>query len=121
MKKKVIAVHGVVGNGPVYNFDNPIIAYAYNQNVSLQCSAVSSFTDIKSSINNNTPCTMLLMNSLLNWHWMLAIGWRTYPSDGSLQYVRVVDGWYDTTNRYYKWNDSATFYSGRKHTLSFIT
>ena len=39
-------IHNVVGNGPVTNFDNEIIAYSYNQGVSLQCSSVSSFNDM---------------------------------------------------------------------------
>jgi len=42
----------------------------------------------------------LLAEGIVNWHWILGVGWREYSSGNF--YMRIVDGWDGTANRFYK-------------------
>ncbi len=54
----------------------------------------------KTAIAKNRPCGILLADGIVNWHWILGVGWREYSSGNF--YMRIVDGWDGTSNRFYK-------------------
>ena len=110
-----IWAHQYVGNGP-----NPTIASAakdffadmgYNLNYQT-CSTTDSY---KTAISASNPCGILLANGIVDWHWILGVGWRQYSS-GEL-YFRIVDGWNDTANRFYRPYSGSLWISATRYWL----
>ncbi len=65
----------------------------------LNSSQVNTFAQLKTAINYNRICDMLIRrNSEL--HWIVVIGYRDYTDD-SYQYLRVINGWNENSNVYY--------------------
>jgi hypothetical protein len=89
--------------------------FAY-KGYTLNAAGVSSFSLIKSAINSDRPIAMLLLAGILNWHWILAVGYREYTADSS-QYVRIVDGWNNTCNKFYMINSGPLWFFGRSYQL----
>lgn len=113
--KAFYKVHNIVGNGPKI-FIAPkakaiFIVYGY----SLLSKNIKSFSELKQSINNNRPLGLLLYDGILNWHWVMAVGWREYNNGD--QYIRIVDGWNATSNKYYKINSGSAWWSATSYAI----
>ncbi|MGF7060657.1 hypothetical protein [Brassicibacter mesophilus] len=108
------AVHKIVGNGPVMMIAGNAKEYFKDRGCTLSYSSVSNFSGIKSAIKNDRPCGILLADGLFSWHWILSVGWREYSSSGG-SYMRIMDGWYDTVNRFYKLNTGSTWVSATEY------
>ncbi len=102
------AVHSYLLNGPrtsatgvasdISKFVNKYTDY------SLYSSVLSTFSSFQTAIRNGRPSMLYLENSLMDAHWVLAVGYRTYTSGND--YMRVVNGWTANANRYYLHNSS---------------
>lgn len=107
------AVHKIVGNGPVMMIAGSAKDYFKDRGYTLNYSSVGDFSGIKTATTNDRPCGILLADGLFSWHWILSVGWRQYTNGGN--YMRIMDGWYDTVNRYYKLNSGSTWISATEY------
>ncbi|MDU6266726.1 MAG: hypothetical protein E6600_19795 [Anaerocolumna aminovalerica] len=107
------AVHKIVDDGPVMTIAGKAKEYFKNRGYTLNYSSISHFDEIKTATTNNRPCGVLLADGLFSWHWILSVGWRQYSNGGN--YMRIMDGWYDTVNRYYKLNTGSTWISATEY------
>lgn len=105
------SLYALIGPGPVFGISEEMCTYFDQRGYSLNYNGgITSYNSLKSSIANGRICSLLLKNSMLDWHWVVGFGWVQY-SDGS-QYVRVLTGWDQSTLKYYMYNGSATVESG---------
>lgn len=109
------AVHSIIGNGPVASLKSGAKKYFSNRGYTLKSTSPPGYDGIKTAIGKDRPCDMLLCDALDKWHWVLIIGYREYS--GNSRYVRIVNGWDNTTNRYFKmsvggaqWISSQAYY-----------
>lgn len=108
-----IAVHDIIGNGPVMMIAGGTKDYFKNRGYTLKYSSVGTFSGIKSATTNNRPCGILLASGIVDWHWIVSTGWREYTT-GS-KYIRIVNGWDNTANNFYLINDSALWISATEY------
>ncbi len=105
--------NGIMGGAPG--------AYMYfnYKGYTLSYSSVSTYSGIMTAIGNSKPVAMLLQAAVNDYHWVLGVGYRQYPSTGDC-YVRIVNGWDNSSNYYYKVNDanSANWVSSKSYSLS---
>lgn len=94
------AVHKYVKNGPVLRLFKKAKRYFNTRNYLLTTKRVKNFDQIKTSLNNDEPVVILLVNGLFSWHWVLVVGYIQYPDN--TYYLQVMDNWYPDINRYYK-------------------
>ena len=92
-------VHNFVGDGPVLRLLNRTRKYFASRGYSFSCRKVRYFWEIRDAIGEGRPSVVLLTSGPFDWHWVLAVGCRRYE-DGR-EYLRVVDGWHDTSDRYF--------------------
>lgn len=111
-----VAVHKIVGNGPVMTIADKAKTYFSSRGYNLKTSPVSDFSGIKTAIGNDRPCGILLANGIVDWHWIICVGYRDYGSDG--KYMRIVDGWNDTTYRFYRCNSGSIWISATQYWVS---
>ena len=109
----LVAVHKIVGNGPVMTIADEAKEYFTDRGYTLKTSSVGSFSGIQTAIGNDRPCGILLANAIVDWHWVICVGYRAYNSGGS--YMRVVDGWNDTTLKFYLCNSGSTWISATQY------
>lgn len=107
------AVHALVGNGPVPAIARHVRRYSSRQGCPLCHSSIRGPSALQQAIGRGHPCALLLTAAPLDWHWVLAVGWRRYP-DGTF-YIRVMDGWHPRPDRFFQlrrrpWLVSATEY-----------
>ena len=72
-----VKVHRVVGNGPTPFIAKKAMLYFLIRGYMLGYSNVS---NLKKSINDNTPVAVYVSKSLSNWHWVIYIGYREYSN-----------------------------------------
>lgn len=99
-RQTFIAVHDIVGNGPVMTIAGKTKEYFSNCGYSLNYKSVSDFDGIKSATKKGRPCGILLADGITAWHWIISVGYREYTNSGN--YIRVMDGWNRDVNRFYK-------------------
>lgn len=96
-----IAVHNVVGDGPKMTIADDAEAYFSNSGYSLNYSSIGTYDSYKKAIRAERPCGILLANGIVDWHWILGVGYRHYFT-GDQQYMRIMDGWNRDVNRFYR-------------------
>ncbi len=107
------AVHKIIGNGPVMMIAGGTKQYFQDRGYSLSSSSVSDFSGIKSAADNNQIQGILLADGIVSWHWILAVGYRQYNSGGN--YMRIVNGWDNTIDVFYKINSGSAWISATKY------
>ncbi len=95
-----IEVHKIIPDGPIVFMASGTKEYFEDRGYTLKASDIGNTDNFKSSVNSGYPCAFLLGNNIADWHWILGVGYRDYPSDGT--YFRIVDGWHNTVERFYK-------------------
>lgn len=70
-------------------------------------------SNIKSAADNDEIQGVLLADGIFNWHWILAVGYRQYNSGGD--YMRIVNGWDNTIDIFYKVNSASVWISATKY------
>ena len=108
-----VAVHKIVGNGPVMTIADKAKEYFSDRGYTLKTSSVGSFSGIQTAIGNDRPCGILLANGIVDWHWIICVGYRAYNSGGN--YMRIVDGWHDTTLKFYLCNSGSAWISATQY------
>jgi len=107
------AVYDIVGPGPVMTIAGNAKKYFKNQGYTLDYSSVGNFSGIKSAISNDRPLGILLCNGIIDWHWILCVGYREYSNGGN--YMRIVNGWNNTANKFYKINSGSLWISATEY------
>lgn len=85
------AIHKIVGNGPKITIAGGAKRCFAAKGYRLHARKVKNFAALRRAVEKGHPCAVLLMANLMEWHWALAVGWRSYISGG--QYIRLMDGW----------------------------
>ena len=110
-------IHAYVGDGPVLRLLNRTRKYFISRGYSFACRMVRNYGEIKEALGEGRPSVVLLTSGPFDWHWVLAVGCRRYE-DGR-EYLRVVDGWFDTSDRYFLMNPPKGKESGGRFFAAF--
>lgn len=102
------AVYAIVGDGPVAFIAGDAEEYFEDRGYDLNYSNIFITESIVSEISNERPCVMLLTYAIDHWHRVICVGWRKYTNSND-RYWRIVDNWYNTTNRYFMPGDASIF------------
>ena len=108
-----IAVHKIVGNGPVKTIADKAKTYFSNCGYSLNYKSVGDYAAMKTAIKNGRPCGVLLADGIVQWHWILSVGYREYSAGD--HYMRIMDGWNRTIDRFYKINTGSLWVSATEY------
>lgn len=94
------ALHKKIGNGPVtfVGLTGGLKSYVESRGSSITRTSNGGYANIKTAIDNNRMVIILLAAGLVKWHYVNGLGWRQYS--GGAKYIRVMDGWNNTTSRY---------------------
>lgn len=103
-------IHSHIGNGPVLfaTYNAGLSRYVQAMGKTYHYSVGTGYSSIKSGINSNHMSTVLLCGNLINWHMVLAFGYREY-TDGT-KYIRIIDGWETNTVRFIAAENISTHY-----------
>lgn len=110
------AVHQLIGNGPIFFLQKKAKRCFSNTNQFLIGKKLCSFSEVKDSLEQGRPCALLLANHLLDWHWVLVLGYREYSAEEC--YLRMADGWHPTADRYYRLLPGAEWLSAIQFTFT---
>lgn len=106
-------VYDIVGPGPVMTIADEAKQYFKERGYTLKYSSVGYFSGVKTAIGNDRPLGILLCNGIVDWHWVLCVGYREYTTGDD--YMRIVDGWNNTANRFYKVNSGSLWVSATEY------
>lgn len=102
-------VYDIVGDGPEVTIAGNAKKFFSDRGYTLKSSSVLTYAGIIDAISKDHPCGVLLENSLLDWHWVIAVGYRDYGGTG--RYMRIVNGWDDSIDVFYKANTGSGWVS----------
>lgn len=111
-----IEVHKIIGNGPVMMIAGGATQYFSNRGYTLNHSSIGSYSGVKTAIGNNRILGILLADGIVSWHWILGVGYRQYTSGEN--YIRIMDGWHNTVDKYYKINSGSMWWSATQYWVS---
>lgn len=106
-------VYDIVGPGPVMTIADEAKQYFKARGYTLKNRSVGTFSGLKTAIGNDRPLGILLCNGIVDWHWVLCVGYREYITGDD--YMRIVDGWNNTANRFYKVNSGSLWISATEY------
>lgn len=109
-------VHSIIGNGPVASIANGAQTYCSNRGYTLRYASLGTMNDYVNAINAGRPCSLLLSDEILAWHWVLVVGWIVYG--GTNSYVRIVTGWDNSASYFYKFNVGSTAFAGEQYWIA---
>lgn len=98
-------IHSYIGDGPVVCLESKIRRFLKREKQSLATYRTKNQQEIKASLQLGLPLALLLAKDPLNWHWVMAVGYREYK-DGTL-YLQVVTGWHQKAVYYYPINQTS--------------
>ena len=108
-----IAVHNIVGNGPIFELSGKVEKYFSSCGYNLSCSSVAVLDTLKDALDYDHPCDLLLADSIIAWHWILAFGYRDYYSGDF--YIQIMDEWNKNIKRFYKLNSGSAWLSATEY------
>lgn len=108
-----IAVHNIVGNGPIFELSGKVDKYFSSCGYNLSCSSVAVLDTLKDALDYDHPCDLLLADSIIAWHWILAFGYRDYYSGDF--YIQIMDEWNKNIKRFYKLNSGSAWLSATEY------
>lgn len=97
-----IAVHNIVGDGPVITIADKAEEYFTDCGYTLNYDSISTYDELKKAIRKDKPCGILLAEGIVEWHWILGVGYRIYVEMEDEKYIQIMDGWNRNVNRFYK-------------------
>lgn len=109
------AVFNLVGNGPVMKISNKTCRFFQNYGYNLKKKALYRFSDVKRAIDRNQVISFFLVKEIFDWHWVIVIGYREY--ENGAKYLRILDGWNNSTDTYYKLHYGSLWWSGTAYYL----
>ena len=107
--------HRFVGNGPVPRLSGKVRKIFQRYYKPVVHKRVRRTYDIKQAIDEGKIITLLLMANLLDWHWVLCVGYREY-FNGEF-YLEIVDAWHNSGKRFYKLKSQAFLVSATAYDL----
>jgi hypothetical protein len=107
------AVHALIGNGPAITIKTGANVYFSDRGYTLGSKTLRSFSEVKSAVDRDRICAILLQNGIVDWHWILGVGYREY--DNGTPYIRIVNNWHDTTYKFYRPNSGSLWWSAREY------
>lgn len=111
-----VAVHKIIPDGPVMTIADGAKQYFKNRGYTLNYSSANDFEAYEKAMRKNSPCGVLLADGIVEWHWVIGIGYRSYYDDLG-KYMQIVDGWNNSSNRYFKMNSGTAWISATKYTV----
>lgn len=108
-----VAVHRIVGNGPIISLTKKARKFFNERAYALEYEGVKSYKDMKDAIDKGQPLGLLLSSGIFNWHWIMVVGWKEDTSQRS--YLRIVDSWNRTDERFYKVDSGSRLWLARKY------
>lgn len=104
-----LGIHRIVGNGPILFLPRRANRYLASRGVPMACGQVcrrltetrpDRLSDLaQRELAAGNACALLVAESLLNWHWVLAVSVKIRPS-GTAAFC-IVDGWHARRVFYY--------------------
>lgn len=94
-------IHNCIGDGPVLlsTINSGLRSYVNSRPGFFYTGGGNGrYAKIKSKIESGQICMILLFADLVNWHYVIGVGYREY-TDGS-KFIRVVDNWHNSSNKY---------------------
>lgn len=69
----------------------------------------------KNRIRNDNRVSVMSVGGygFVDWHWILCVGYREYSNGGN--YMRIVNGWDNTANKFYKINSGSLWISATEY------
>ncbi len=107
--------HRFVGNGPVPRLSGKVRKIFHRYYKPVVGKRIRKTYDIKQAIDEGKNITLLLMANLLDWHWVLCVGYREY-FNGEF-YLEIVDAWHNSGKRFYKLKSQAFLVSAVAYDL----
>ncbi len=108
-----VAVHNIIGDGPVMMIAGDTKEYFSDRGYNLKHSSVYTFSGIKSAVKDDNIIGILLANGIVDWHWILGVGYREYTTGD--KYIRIVNGWDDTSYKFYKPHSGSAWWSATEY------
>lgn len=108
-----VAVYDVVGHGPKATIADEAKEYFSDRGHTLKSSSIGTLSGVKTAIKRDRPCAFLLADGIVEWHWILAVGYREYESGET--YMRIVDGWSNNADVYYKTASGSVWWSATQY------
>lgn len=108
------SVHCIAIDGPLPQIKHFAKEYFYDCGYVLNYSSCNSASSIKTALNNDRPCSLLLVDSdSSSMHWILAVGYRDSSTNGC--YFRIVTGWDYSASYYYRLNVGSSLAANANH------
>jgi len=114
IRKTFEHIHSIIGNGPIITTARTAKRYFAKKGYELSYKMIYNFGQIKDAIDDNMPVSMLLAEKIFEWHWVLAVG---YLKSDKLEFVRIINAWEDTDQRFYLINHKSNFFSAVKYSI----
>lgn len=94
------AIHEYIGNGPVtfLGYNNGLSNYVEDRGRTYHYELGGTYEAVKSGINSNHISTILMKANIINWHMVIAVGYREYST--GTNYIRIVNGWENSAYRF---------------------
>ncbi|MCL1949032.1 MAG: hypothetical protein FWF59_04795 [Turicibacter sp.] len=92
------SVHAIVGNGPKVTIAGNAVTFFKNRGFILNHTSISSSEFTTAIAASDRPIGMLTQRNL-EAHWIIGIGYRTI---GGVTYYRILDGWNNSNNRFFR-------------------
>jgi hypothetical protein len=105
------SVHKYVKNGPQLFIARNTKKYFKKRGYNLKYSGANNLKSVKNAISKNRPVGILIAGP--QWHWIICVGYREYKNGKA--YMRVVNGWDNTTKKYYQPHKGAGWVSGTQY------
>lgn len=87
-----------------------------NRGYTLNYSSVDDYESYEKAMRKSSPCGILLADGIDDWHWVIGIGYRSHY-DNLGKYMQIVDGWNNSTGRYFKMNSGTVWISATKYSV----
>lgn len=114
IRKTFEHIHGIIGNGPVIATARTAKRYFSKKGYDLIYKSIYNFNQIKDAIDKNMPVAMLLAEKIFEWHWVLGVG---YLKSDKVEFVRIINAWEDTDQRFYLINHKSNFFSAVRYDI----
>lgn len=107
-------VYDILGNGSIMSISGALKKYFKKFGIIIKTKDLYSFEDLKKEIEKDNIVAILLEKGLMNWHWIICLGYRIY--DDGAEYLRIMDGWNNNIDKFYKiqwgreWLSAASYF-----------
>ena len=114
----VNTVYRAVGNGPTADIRGHAVKYfRENGGYSLTYNKAENKSLIIAAITADQPLGILLADSIVTWHWVIGVGWRTYTNSSDF-YIRINSGWISDVDTFYKLDSGSAMMSCWSYKIS---